>query len=112
MKSATGHSWKWQRRFVHDGQLVQCTSWPVLSASSGISDSMIVHISSPLSLSFSQRIAKEKTMQTLKMKNEKLEKLCRALQSERNQLGKELKKVHMCLLSSPLPQSQCMMDKS
>lgn len=41
-------------------------------------------------------------MQTLKMKNEKLEKLCRALQSERNQLGKELKKVLMCLLSSPL----------
>ena len=44
-------------------------------------------------------------MQTLKMKNEKLEKLCRALQSERNQLGKELKKVRMCLLSSP-PHSQ------
>jgi len=35
----------------------------------------------------------EKTLQTLKVKNEKLEKLCRALQSERNELGKKLKTV-------------------
>ena len=35
----------------------------------------------------------EKTIQTLRVKNEKLEKLCRALQSERKELGKKLKMV-------------------
>ena len=41
--------------------------------------------------SLNQRVLHKQSMQTLRGKNEKLEKLCRALQTERNDLNRKLK---------------------
>ena len=49
-----------------------------------------------------QRIVMEQNARLLRSKNEKLEKLCRALQAERNQLKKQDKPVRLVLLSSQL----------
>ena len=79
MRNATSHYWKWLRRCVAIATIRRV--W--------ILTFELFHV---------QRMVMEQNAQLLRTKNEKLEKLCRALQAERNQLRKQDKPVRPSMI--------------